>query len=167
MGCHAGEHAKWNASAHSHAFDALEKKATRPGLRYLDAECVVCHTVGFGYRTGYESEQKTLALKHVGCESCHGPGSGHMSAPRNRDLLALMSPWKQEASDKLPDVATMKKLADLNPAERGQVQLPIAQQRTINAVSKTCMGCHDSENDPHFDLFKYWPKVDHSNLAGK
>jgi hypothetical protein len=167
MGCHAGEHAKWNASAHSHAFDALEKKATRPGLRHLDAECVVCHTVGFGYRTGYESEPKTSALKNVGCESCHGPGSGHMSSPRNRDLLALMSPWKQEASDKLPDVATMKKLAELNPAERGQVQLPVAQQRTINAVSKTCMGCHDSENDPHFDLFKYWPKVDHSNLAGK
>lgn len=167
MGCHAGEHARWNTTAHSHAMEALEKKAARPGLRYLDAECVVCHTVGFGYNTGYENDQKTPALRHVGCESCHGPGSGHMSAPRNRDLLKLMSPWKQEAADKLPDAATMKKLADLNPAERGQVQLPVTQQRVINAVSKTCMSCHDSENDPHFDLFKYWPKVDHSNLAGK
>jgi hypothetical protein len=167
MGCHAGEHAKWAASHHSHALTTLETKAARPGLRNLDGECVACHTVGFGYKTGFENDAKTPALKHVGCESCHGPGSGHMSSPRNKDLLKLMSPWKQEVSDKLPDLATMKKLADLNPAERGQVQLPVAQQRTINAVSKTCMACHDSENDPHFDLFKYWPKVDHSNLAGQ
>lgn len=167
MGCHAGEHAKWAAHPHSHALDTLHTKAKRPGFRYLDGECVACHTVGFGYATGFQSEDKTPALKHVGCESCHGPGSGHMSSPRNRELLALMSPWKQDAADKLPDAATMRRIADLNPAERGTVQLTVAQQRTINAVSKTCMGCHDSENDPHFDLFKYWPKVDHSNLAGK
>lgn len=167
MGCHAGEHAKWAASHHSHALDTLETKAKRPGLRHLDGECVACHTVGFGYKTGFENASKTPALKHVGCESCHGPGSGHMSSPRNRELLSLMSPWKQNPADKLPDLATMKKIADLNPADRGKEPLTVAQQRTINAVSQTCTKCHDSENDPHFDLFKYWPKVDHSGLAGK
>ena len=166
LGCHAGEHAKWAASPHSHALEALEKKATRPGLRNFDAECVVCHTVGFGYKTGYESERKTPELKHVGCESCHGPGSGHVSAPMNADMLKLLSPWKPDKGDKLPEPATMKKLADLNPAERGQVVIPAAQQRVINGVSQACMKCHDGENDPHFDLFKYWPKVNHSGLAG-
>jgi hypothetical protein len=164
MGCHPGEHAKWKDTPHGHALEALEK-ATRPGLRNLDGECVVCHTVGFGYKTGYESEEKTPELKHVGCESCHGPGSGHTSAPRAPDLLKLMSPWKQEKGDQLPDVATMEKLAKLNPAERGQVAIPPAQQRVINGVSQACMKCHDGENDPHFDLFKYWPKVNHSGLG--
>jgi hypothetical protein len=165
MGCHAAEYTRWKDTHHSHAMETLETKATRPGLRNVDGECVVCHTVGFGYKTGYENDQKSQALRHVGCESCHGPGSGHMSAPRNRELLALMSPWKENAADKLPDPATVKKLADMNPAERGQVQLPVAQQRVINAVSKTCMSCHDSENDPHFDLFRYWPKVNHTPVA--
>lgn len=167
MGCHAGEHAKWKGSHHGHALDTLEAKAARPGLRNLDGECVACHTVGFGYKTGFENAAKTPALKHVGCESCHGPGSGHMSAPRNRELLALMSPWKETPADRLPDLATIKRIADLNPAERGQVSLSVAQQRTINSVSMTCTKCHDSENDPHFDLFKYWPKVEHTGLGGK
>ena len=167
MGCHAAEYAKWkhvDAKGHAHgvAMEALEKVARRPGLRNLDGECVVCHTIGFGYKTGYENDQKTPALKNVGCENCHGPGSGHMSNPRNQELLALMSPWKQNKGDKLPEPATMKKLADLNPAERGQVQLPVAQQQVINKVSKLCMNCHDGENDPRFDLFKYWPKIDHT-----
>jgi hypothetical protein len=166
MGCHAGEFAKWKDTPHSHALDALEKVAKRPGLRDLDGECVVCHTIGFGYKTGYKNALDTPALKHVGCESCHGPGSGHMSAPRNPELLRLMSPWKQEPGDRLPDVATMERIAKLNPAERGQVQLPPAQLRVVNAVSQACMKCHDAENDPHFDLFKYWPKVDHSGLTG-
>jgi hypothetical protein len=168
MGCHAGEHAKWKATPHSHALDTLEKVAKRPGLRNLDGECVVCHTVGFGSKTGYEDEVKTPFLKHVGCESCHGPGSGHMSAPRNAELLKLASPWKQNPADRLPDLATMKKLAELNPIARRQEEskLPPAQQQVINNVNRMCMSCHDMENDPHFDLYKYWPKVEHTGLAG-
>jgi hypothetical protein len=165
MGCHAAEFVKWQGTPHGHALDALEKIAKRPGLRNFDPECVVCHTIGFGYKTGYEDAVKTPLLKHVGCESCHGPGSGHISAPRNEQLLKLMTPWKQGKDDKLPDPATMDKIAKLNPADRGQVIIPPTQQRVINSVSQTCMKCHDAENDPHFDLFKYWPKVNHSGLA--
>lgn len=165
MGCHAAEFAKWKESKHGHALDALEKIARRPGLRNLDPECVVCHTVGFGYKSGYENAGKTPALKHVGCETCHGPGSGHAAADKDPELLKLLSPWKQEKGDKLPDAATMEKIAGLNPVERGQVAIPPAQQRVINGVTKTCMKCHDAENDPHFDLFKYWPKINHSGLA--
>src|SRR4051812_33760430 len=50
--CHQGEHAKWKDSKHSHALEALEKVAKRPGLRNFDGECVVCHVVGLGYKTG-------------------------------------------------------------------------------------------------------------------
>jgi hypothetical protein len=165
-GCHAAEYLKWKDSKHSHAMEALEKYAKRPGLRNLDGECVVCHTVGFGYNTGYRNEEKTPELRHVGCESCHGPGSGHMTAPNNPELLKLMSPWKQAKGDRLPEPALIEKLAQLNPVERGQVALTPVQQRMINSVSRACMKCHDAENDPHFDLFKYWPKVNHTFGAG-
>jgi hypothetical protein len=166
MACHPGEYTKWKDTPHSHALEALEKVARRPGLRNFDGECVVCHTIGFGYKTGYEDEKKTRHLKHVGCENCHGPGSGHMANPNNPQLLALLAPWKQERGDRLPDPETMDKLAKMNPAERGQVRLAIGQQRAINGVTRACRSCHDDENDPHFDLFKYWPKVNHSGLGG-
>jgi hypothetical protein len=25
-----------------------------------------------------------------------------------------------------------------------------------------CAKCHDHENDPHFDLYTYWPKIFHT-----
>lgn len=165
MACHPAEYKKWQETRHGHALDTLEKVAKRPGLRNLDGECVVCHTVGFGYRTGYESAEKTPFLKHVGCENCHGPGSGHAANPRAAGLLKLMSPWKQEAADHLPDTATFVKLAEMNPVERGKIAVPAAQQRVFNAVSSMCMKCHDTENDPHFDLYTYWPKIAHTGLA--
>ena len=28
-----------------------------------------------------------------------------------------------------------------------------------------CMKCHDNDADPHFDLYKNWPKIDHAGLA--
>ncbi len=162
-GCHAAPFAKWNGTTHSHAMEALEKVAKRPSLRNFDPECVVCHTVGFGHKAGYEDDKKTPELRHVGCESCHGPGSGHAANPSAPNLLALQSPWRRQPGDKLPATATMKKLAEMNPLARREAeqQLPAGEQRAINAVSGMCMKCHDMDNDPHFELHKYWPKIAH------
>jgi hypothetical protein len=162
LGCHAGDYAKWKDSKHSHAYEALEVVAKRPSLRNYDGECIVCHTVGYGVKTGFENTEKTPGLKHVGCESCHGPGSGHMVAPRDPQFLKYMSPWKTNPGDRLPDLATLKKVADAPPGGPGGItDLPAPQQRIINAVSQACSKCHDAENDPHFDLSKYWPKIVH------
>ncbi len=162
LGCHAGEYAKWKESKHSHAYEALSEVAKRPGMRNFDPECIVCHTVGYGVKTGFENTERTPALKHVGCESCHGPGSGHMTAPRDPQLLKLMSPWKLAPADHLPDRVALKKIEEAPVGGPGGItDLPAAQQRIVNAVSQTCTKCHDAENDPHFDLAKYWPKVMH------
>jgi hypothetical protein len=161
--CHPAESAKWSESKHAHAMQALEKIADRPTLRHLDPECVVCHTVGFGYNTGYRNATKTPQLAHVGCESCHGPGSGHAADPRSPNLLAMQSPWRVNPEDKLPPIAVMKKLAEVNLIDRNaeEQKLPRNQLAAINAVSAMCMKCHDMENDPHFNIYKYWPKIYH------
>ena len=34
-------------------------------------------------------------------------------------------------------------------------------------VYQVCSKCHDIDNDPHFDLAVYWPKVVHTGLKKK
>jgi len=159
--CHAAEYEAWKQSRHSHAYETLEHHAKRPAGRQYDGECAVCHTVGLGYKTGFRNEISTPHLKHVGCESCHGPGSAHVADPKNSLYLALQSPWRTDPADRLPELATIQRLASSTPAERNRVQLPMAQQRALHAVSTMCMNCHDGDNDPHFDLLTYWPKIIH------
>lgn len=160
--CHAAEAAKWKESAHSHAMETLEKVAKRPGLRNYDPECVRCHAVGYGFETGYRDEETTPLLKHVGCESCHGPGSGHVANPKDARLLALQSPWRVDRTDRLPDVATLEKIAKLPPAERAKARLTAVEKRMVERVSAHCQGCHDDDNDPYFNLFTHWPKIHHA-----
>ena len=160
--CHPAEWQQHAQTKHSHAYDALATVAKRPSGRQFDGECIVCHTVGFENPTGFENADATPLLKNVGCESCHGPGSGHAAEPANKQFLALQSPWKTNPGDRLPNLKTVKELAAMKPLERGQVAMAPAQKRVEVLVSNLCQKCHDPENDPHFDLWAYLPKIWHS-----
>jgi 2',3'-cyclic-nucleotide 2'-phosphodiesterase (5'-nucleotidase family) len=164
--CHAAEYAVWKASKHSHAYEALEKYATRPRLRQYDPECVICHTTGFEYVSGFENETVSPHLKHNGCENCHGPGSAHAKQPFNKDFYAALMPWKANAGPeaKLPSLEFMKEMAAKKPLERGSVAMNPTQKLLVSAVTAMCMKCHDGENDPKFEFYEYFPKIYHSGL---
>jgi hypothetical protein len=155
-GCHQAAFARWQQSEHSHAFDALVKKATKPTLRQYDPECVVCHTVGFAHTGGYRDEQKAAFLKNVGCENCHGPGSAHVREPKNSRYYAALSPWKANPTDLLP---APEKLA------KGIEALAANEKAVLLRVDRKCQECHDQDNDPHFKFEQYWPKVVHGKSA--
>jgi hypothetical protein len=97
--------------------------------RHFDPECISCHVVGwnpqqyFPYTSGYLSLADTPLMQHVGCETCHGPGAGHVDAETlhasNEELL--------------------KKY-------RLQVRLPLSE------AEKKCMECHDLDNSPDFHV---------------
>ena len=74
--CHSLSTYRFQKSKHNHAFEPIVEK----GHDY-DPECVQCHTVGFGFVSGFRSPDTTPDLKHVGCEDCHGPGSKHLENP--------------------------------------------------------------------------------------
>jgi hypothetical protein len=74
MGCHPSATKAWQNSAHAHAFDVLVERGAA-----TDPSCIGCHTVGFGAPSGYRREYGAAKLTHVGCESCHGPGSTHVA----------------------------------------------------------------------------------------
>ena len=101
--------AKWQSTKHSHAFDALVNQAKKPSNRQFDPECVVCHTIGYGYQSGYLGDQKTAHLKHVGCENCHGPGSAPRRRAAEQSTVLLTDPWKSQPGELLPDLETLRK----------------------------------------------------------
>lgn len=71
--CHMEEYNVWaERETHATAFDDL-----LPEEREKE-DCVKCHVTGYGEESGFKSAKKTPDLKHVGCESCHGPGSAHV-----------------------------------------------------------------------------------------
>jgi len=167
MKCHAAEHKVWSTTKHSHALDALTKIAKRPSNRNYDPECIKCHVVGYEYETGFKNEKDTAHLIHNGCENCHGPGSAHAEKPKDAGWIAAMFPWRLDKDDKLPPKEFMEKMAKIEGPERGKIEVPAKQQRLINAVEGMCRKCHDSENDPKFDFYLYFPQIYHSGLKAQ
>lgn len=162
--CHAAEHAAWLKTPHHQALNTLKNVARRPSLRNFDPECVKCHTIGFEFETGYVDEPTTPELMHVGCENCHGPGSGHAANPKAQNLHQYLSPWKRGQPGNLP-IDLIKKMAETKLEDRGKIQVQPAAQLMINLAGGMCAKCHDPDNDPHFEFYTYWPKVNHSGLA--
>jgi hypothetical protein len=144
--CHQAAYKAWEKTPHHQAYDELVK-ATRPSNRQFDGECVQCHVVGFGHATGFKDEQTTKHLKHVGCESCHGPGSLHVAdtlrGAQKQQLLALMNPYKPQP---------------------GETQA--AMNKRLNLLDQSCQQCHDIDNDVHWDFRKKWPIIVHPEPDG-
>lgn len=157
--CHPLEYAIWEREiiaskkkhSHSKAYEALVKYAKKPKLRQFDPECVVCHTVGYGFQTGYHGEEEAR-LKNVGCENCHGPGNPHAADPKNPAFHRLLSPWKSNPQELLPSPDRM---------QLGYNSLTPAEQRILKNVNDGCQKCHDTDNDPTFKFEKFWPRILH------
>jgi len=88
QGCHADEHATWLTQSHAKALDTLAAKG-----RTADADCLRCHTTGFGKPGGFQAGAGAqAALAGVGCESCHGPGGDHVAeGARKRGTILKLS----------------------------------------------------------------------------
>lgn len=86
--CHDLQGEAWQATSHAKAFDLLKpgvraeakvKAKVDPNKDYTaDANCLGCHTTGYGEAGGYDPAMppaQAKSLANVGCESCHGAGS--------------------------------------------------------------------------------------------
>lgn len=74
--CHADAYKIWKGTAHYRAFDSLIE-----GREVKNSECLPCHTTGY-YGGGFVDVAVTPRMVNVQCESCHGPGAGHVKAPQ-------------------------------------------------------------------------------------
>lgn len=79
-GCHEKEHQTFT----KHSRKAKSDKSVKLMAKKLTADelkdCFRCHTTGYGQPGGFVSFEKTPEMGHLGCESCHGPGSAHVDS---------------------------------------------------------------------------------------
>ena len=93
--CHLKQHKAWSETKHAKSLEAFkdakaaEAFAAKVGIEIKGSpdktdECVACHVTGHKKAGGYPQEDaaKLAAVAAVGCESCHGPGSTHVAAPK-------------------------------------------------------------------------------------
>lgn len=87
--CHIGSQSEWELTAHSDAWNTLEESGS------AESFCEGCHTIS---ERGNEAEgevawEATVDPRYhdVQCESCHGPGAGHVSNPEAGQPLASIS----------------------------------------------------------------------------
>ena len=78
--CHEQDLTIWRRTKHAHAYETLAKLGEN---KEFDPECVKCHVVGLGFRTGFVGRAETPRLANVGCEAnaCHGAGRKHAEEP--------------------------------------------------------------------------------------
>lgn len=79
--CHLETFPVWEASKHSHAYQTLVALGKNHHL-----DCVGCHVVGWQQSGGVCRIDRTAEREHVGCESCHGPGSNHAAEPSTENI---------------------------------------------------------------------------------
>lgn len=48
--------------------------------------CLVCHSTGYGIKTGFVDMETTPRLANIQCEGCHGPGNVHIKMAKDRTV---------------------------------------------------------------------------------
>lgn len=105
--CHPSAAKAWQASKHAHAWQTLvdaqadPKRYGWPVTKYPD--CVSCHVVGYGEQSGFRTFEETPNLADVGCEQCHGPGSGHLLSGGKKKMGIAGGVLKSELCAKCHD----------------------------------------------------------------
>lgn len=82
--CHEADFAVWQSSGHADAWETLVHDGA-----HVDPYCQQCHTTLYGRYDGFERLSNSAPSRvNVGCESCHGPSSGHSVDPE------IETPWQ-------------------------------------------------------------------------
>lgn len=84
--CHSNIHQTWSATGHAKALDTLKTAG-----QDTNAQCLPCHTVGFGEDGGYVDAATTSELAGVQCENCHGGALDHVQNVEDKSLRPVVS----------------------------------------------------------------------------
>ncbi len=148
--CHFKQYKSWAETKMAKSFELLQpgvaaEAKQAAGLQAdqdytQDAECLACHTTGYGKPGGFVDLATTPKLVGVGCETCHGPGGSYV------------------ADDKMSTKNKNYKKADL--VALGMVSPPTEAE---------CRVCHNDKS-PFYRAFEFEARKDegtHEHIALK
>lgn len=138
-GCHPKAFEVWSGSRHSHAYESLEKL----GRPFAELKLPGREPIKIGRQ--YDPD----------CASCHVTGFGYNDG------------WTDEMRTphlKGNHCENCHGPASLHVAHPGQAKYwePLRMKVVLRHTEMKCRKCHDADNDPHFDIEKYWPKIKHT-----
>lgn len=137
--CHASVHSNWSETLHAGALDTL--KAINQGE---NANCIGCHTVGFGEEGGFVDEATTFDLAGVGCEACHGPAKQHVENVQD----ASLRPAKNIAASVCGQCHTGEHHPNFDEWETSKhalVNEHVAESLTAGTNANACGQCHSGD----------------------
>jgi hypothetical protein len=83
--CHQNIYQTQTNTPHAMAFQSLQAVG-----QYTNADCLACHTVGYGLPTGFIYTNGMFLntyLEGVQCENCHGPAGNHAANPADPTVV--------------------------------------------------------------------------------
>lgn len=178
--CHISKQRDWVRTAHAHAWQTLQASGHAAPM------CNSCHTTsGFGNTapdsTGFfaVSADARQYYYDVQCESCHGPGAGHVTAPDDAQPLTtifadtgatvgcatchagshhpFVEQWRQSLHGQVRTSAASRPIADGCPNchEGRQIVMRLDPEARFIEQSQTtlqpitCAACHDPHGGPN------------------
>jgi len=73
--CHSKQFKAQAEAYHAKSFENLTDAGEE-----ANAECLPCHTTGYGKSGGFTDAASTPDLVGTTCQTCHGPGSAHVAS---------------------------------------------------------------------------------------
>ncbi len=137
--CHANQHDDWSGTLHSTALETLEEIG-----QGTNAECLSCHTVGFGEDGGFVNRATTNSLAGVGCESCHGPAADHAN---NVNDASLRPPVDLSASicSECHQGSFHPNGEDWAMSAHAEVREDLVERFTAGTSLNSCGSCHSGD----------------------
>ena len=145
--CHIDYQTRWSQTKHASAWADLQQSGGAAGY------CEACHTASnlgnavTDTAVGYRST-KDARYHDVQCESCHGPGLTHASAPTaaNRPLASIQA--DTNATNGCGECHTGVHnpfVQDWKGVNVGGLSHSIVQSGTATNTDPTCVGCHTAQ----------------------
>ncbi|MBI5833245.1 MAG: hypothetical protein HZB16_13190 [Armatimonadetes bacterium] len=128
-GCHVETGQHWDGTKHAEALKTL----TDIGMG-TNANCVPCHTVGYGQTSGYINQTETPDLANVQCENCHGAGSAHAANPTSAAF-----------SREVTSAACGTCHTDAHHPTYDEWQNSAHARSVVDGHQDKCMACHSQE----------------------
>jgi predicted CXXCH cytochrome family protein len=145
--CHVDHQTKWKGTRHAGAYATLE------GSGHAQSFCYNCHTVGPNGNdaTGLVGFAKVQDKGYwdVQCESCHGPGLDHVTAPdASAPPLARISMQDSTSSCASCHAGEHNPFfAEWSQSRHGRANPEVIESYEEDPVGEaSCMACHEGRN---------------------